>query len=124
MSRLPLLAVSGALGTISRYLLGGMIHQWWGAQFPYGTLVVNIVGCAAIGAVGTLAEERALFSPELRAALLLGFLGAFTTFSSFTYETWELFKSGDALFAGLNVLGSIVGCFGGLLAGVLLARLL
>lgn len=122
--RILVLGVAGAAGTISRYLLGGWIHQLFGAGFPYGTLIVNISGCFAVGFLGTLAEERFLISPQVRTALLIGFLGAFTTFSSFAYETWALFKDGEMMIAGLNVLASVVTCFAGLLIGVFLARLI
>lgn len=124
MLRLFLLGVAGAAGTISRYVLGGWTHQLFGTAFPYGTLVVNISGCLVVGFVGTLVEERLFFSPNLRTALLIGFLGAFTTFSSFAYETWALFKDGEIMMAGLNVLASVVTCFVGLMIGVFLARLI
>ena len=124
MLKLFILGIAGAAGTISRYLLGGWTHQLFGAEFPYGTLVVNISGCLAIGFLGTLAEERFLISPQIRTALLIGFLGAFTTFSSFAYETWSMFKDGEMMMAGLNVLASVITCFVGLLIGVFLARLL
>src|SRR3989338_8924310 len=123
MLKLFILGIAGAAGTISRYLLGGWTHQLFGAEFPYGTLVVNISGCLAIGFLGTLAEERFLISPQIRTALLIGFLGAFTTFSSFAYETWSMFKNGEVMMAGLNVLASVITCFVGLLIGVFLARL-
>ena len=124
MLRLFILGIAGAAGTISRYLLGGWIHQLFGAEFPYGTLVVNISGCLAVGFLGTLAEERFLISPQIRTALLIGFLGAFTTFSSFAYETWSMFKNGEVFLAGINVLASVVVCFIGLMIGVFLARLI
>lgn len=123
MLKFCMLGVAGAAGTISRYLLGGWVHQLLGARFPYGTLVVNISGCLVVGFLGTLAEERLLFSPLIRTALLIGFLGAFTTFSSFAYETWALCKNGEMIMAGVNVLAGVVTCFVGLLIGVLLARL-
>lgn len=124
MLRLSIIALSGAAGTVARYVLGGWIHQWWGSQFPFGTFVVNAAGCVAIGYLGTLADERQLFSPELRSALFLGFLGAFTTFSSFAYETWAMVKTGAMLLAGLNIFGSLLVCFISLYIGVLLARAL
>lgn len=123
MLRLFILGVAGAAGTISRYLLGGWMHELFGAEFPYGTLIVNISGCLAVGFLGTLAEERFLTSPQVRTALLIGFLGAFTTFSSFAYETWNLFRDGEAMLAGLNVVASVLTCFVGLVIGVFLARL-
>jgi CrcB protein len=124
MLKIFALAIAGAAGTVSRYLLGGWVHQLFGAAFPYGTLAVNVSGCLAVGFLGTLAEERLLFSPQIRTALLIGFLGAFTTFSSFAYETWTLFKDGEAMMASLNILASMVTCFAGLLMGVLFARLI
>lgn len=124
MLRLFILGFAGAAGTISRYLLGGWIHQLFGAEFPYGTLVVNISGCLAVGFLGTLTEERSLLPPEIRIPLLLGFLGAFTTFSSFAYETWALFKNGEMMMAGVNILATVVICFVGLVIGVFLARLI
>lgn len=124
MLKLFILGVAGALGTIGRYLLGGWVYRWLGTEFPYGTLLVNVSGCLAIGFLGTLADERFLFGPQLRLVFLLGFLGAFTTFSSFSYETWNLFKDGELLQAGFNVFGTFAGCFVGLILGVFLARLL
>lgn len=123
MLRLLILGTAGAAGTIARYLLGGWAHQLFGAAFPYGTLVVNISGCLIAGFLGTLSEERFLISPQIRTSLLIGFLGAFTTFSSFAYETWALFREGELLMAGLNVVVSFAACFVGLIAGVFLARL-
>ncbi|MBI2082280.1 MAG: fluoride efflux transporter CrcB [Deltaproteobacteria bacterium] len=122
MARLTLLAVAGAAGTLSRYLVGGLVHRFLGSEFPYGTLAVNLAGCCAIGFLGTIAEEKFLLSSAMRTTLLIGFLGAFTTFSSFAYETWGLFKESEYLLAGVNVAASFAGCFVGLLLGVLLAR--
>lgn len=124
MLKFFILALSGAAGTLSRYALGGWVHQIFGSQFPFGTFLVNVAGCLAIGFLGTLADERQFFSPDMRTALLLGFLGAFTTFSSFAYETWAMLKDGEFLFAGLNIFGSLLVCLTGLFVGVILARLL
>lgn len=119
-----ILAFSGAFGTLARYALGGWFQQIFGSQFPFGTFLVNAVGCLAIGFLGTLADERQFLSPDLRIALLLGFLGAFTTFSTFAYETWMMLKDGEFFFASLNIFGSLLVCFFGLFLGVVLARLL
>lgn len=124
MLRLFILGVGGALGTLSRYLLDGFIQQLFGFQFPYGTLVVNVSGCLVIGFLGTLADEKFLFGPHFRTIIFLGFLGAFTTFSTFAYETWVMLKESQFFYAGLNVLLNIIVCFIGLLLGVFLARLL
>lgn len=124
MLRLSMLAAAGATGTLARYALGGWIHQVFGSQFPFGTFIVNASGCLTIGFLGTLADERQFFSPDVRTAFFIGFLGAFTTFSSFAYETWTMLKDGELFFTGLNIFGSLLICFTGLFAGVMLARLL
>ncbi|MBI2342904.1 MAG: fluoride efflux transporter CrcB [Deltaproteobacteria bacterium] len=123
MWTLCILAIAGAAGTLARYTLGGWAHQWLGSQFPYGTLVVNLAGCLTIGFLGTLSDERSLFSSEVRIALFIGFLGALTTYSSVAYETWAMLKDGEVLVALLNVFGGFAACFAGLFLGVLLARL-
>lgn len=89
MLKLLLLGTAGAAGTISRYFLSGWIHQLLAAGFPYGTLVVNICGCLAVGFLGTLAEEKFLIQSQVRTVVLIGFLGGFTTFSSFAYVDVE-----------------------------------
>lgn len=124
MLRLFILGLAGFLGTISRYLLGGWICDRLGSEFPYGTLIVNVTGSLAIGFLGTLSDERFLLNSQVRSVLFLGFLGAFTTFSSFTYETWNLLKDGEIFLAGFNVFGSLLACFLGLAVGIFAARLL
>src|SRR3989338_8398110 len=104
MSKVLFLSLSGAAGTVARYALGGFAHQLFGANFPYGTLIVNLCGCFAIGFLATLFESKWAIAPEWRIAIFIGFLGAFTTYSSFAYETWTLFKDGQWLFAALNTL--------------------
>lgn len=124
MTKYLLLAIAGALGAIARYAFGGAIHTFLGIGFPYGTLLVNIAGCTCAGFVGTLADEHMLLSPSVRMAIMIGFLGAFTTFSSFTYETWMLARDGELMRASINIAVSIVCCFLGLFIGILTARLL
>lgn len=124
MQKLLTLGIAGAAGTISRYFLGTWTLQILGRHFPYGTLVVNILGCFAIGLMGTLAEKNTFFDANLRLALIVGFLGAFTTFSSFAFETWLLLKNGETFYASLNVLGSLITCFAGLALGVWLGRVI
>jgi len=124
MLRFSILAFAGAAGTLTRYALGSWIQQLCGSRFPLGTFVVNALGCLIIGFIGTLADERAFFSQELRVALIIGFLGAFTTYSSFAYETGKLFTNGNILFAMGNVFGTLVICFISLFLGALLARLI
>lgn len=94
----------GFIGAISRYGLSGLIHrQIPFATFPYGTLVVNLVGCFAIGIVAGLADNRQMFGPEIRAFALIGILGGFTTYSTFGYETFEMVRDTEFLHVAVNV---------------------
>src|SRR2546422_383232 len=110
LHKLVLLAFAGALGTLARYGLSGLAYRWWGESFPWGTLAVNLLGCFLFGLVWTLGEERLIISGETRLIVLTGFMGAFTTFSTFAFETTESLRDGEwwlavANFAAQNVLG-------------------
>ena len=118
-----LLAMGGAAGALSRYLLGGLIFQILGTRFPWGTLVVNVIGCLLIGFLGTVAGGKVIENPQLRITLFAGFLGAFTTFSSFSFETWVLFKDGEMGLGGLNVLLSLMLGFFALGIGIFLGKI-
>ncbi|MBZ5553884.1 MAG: fluoride efflux transporter CrcB [Acidobacteriia bacterium] len=108
MHKIAFLACAGACGTLARYILQGWAQRVFGGEFPWGTLVVNSVGCFAFGLIWAIAEERFLMRPEWRAVLLIGFLGAFTTFSSFVFETAELFRDTQWQMAILNLVGQNV----------------
>jgi CrcB protein len=99
--------LGGFAGAVARWALAGVVQQWSGARFPLGTFAVNLVGCFAIGAFMTAAQERLPIGPETRLFVALGFLGSFTTFSTFGYETLELMRTGDYLRAVLNVAGQV-----------------
>jgi fluoride exporter len=107
--------VAGGLGSGARYLVGRWAIAAFGAAFPYGTLIVNLAGCFALGVVVQLASAGE-WHPELRAAIAVGFLGGFTTYSSFNQDTIALFSSGAFGAAGLNVAITVAG---GLAAGAL-----
>jgi len=93
--RLLIIGCGGFCGAVGRYLLSGYIQARSGSiVFPFGTMGVNLVGCLLIGALATLVEVRSLFGPELRSFLLIGLLGAFTTFSTFANETLALLREG------------------------------
>ncbi|EGO64107.1 fluoride efflux transporter CrcB [Acetonema longum] len=101
-------AIGGAIGSVARYLTSGWAAARFGADFPYGTLMVNVVGCFIIGVFMTLTTERLIIGPYWRLFIAVGFLGGLTTFSSFSYETIRLLQEADMLRAfynaGLNVL--------------------
>lgn len=99
-----LVGFGGFVGSICRYALGGAVHRHFPmATFPYGTLSVNLLGCALVGALVGLADSRQLFSPELRTFGFIGLLGGFTTFSTFGYETIEMAREGEHIRAAFNV---------------------
>ncbi len=120
--KIMLLALAGALGTVARALVVLLTQKLTGPRFPWGTVAVNLSGCLLFGLLWTLAEERGRIGPELRTIALVGFMGAYTTFSSFVNDSVGLAqagRTGAALFnVGLqNVLG--VACF---LLGAFVAR--
>ena len=117
------LAAGGILGTFARYALSGVIHRIFGITFPFGTLAVNLLGCFAIGFLAVLAEEKFLLGPTARMFLMIGFCGAFTTFSTFIFETSNLTKSGETLYALVNVLLSVTLGFLIFRLGVMFARI-
>lgn len=99
-----LVGIGGFIGSILRYLTAALIFNLMDyPDFPYGTLVVNLVGCFIIGFLGGLAEARGVFTPELRLFVFVGILGGFTTFSSFGYDTFGLLRDGSFLPAIINV---------------------
>ena len=106
---LILVGSGGFFGAICRYVLGGLVHQTTQVSaFPLGTMVINILGCFLIGLGGGLMEIRQFFTPELRLFLFIGFLGGFTTFSTFGFESWNLLRDGEILFAAINTVGQVL----------------
>jgi CrcB protein len=118
------LSLGGAAGTVSRYWLSGVAQRLSGGGFPLGTFAVNIVGCLLFGAVWGYFENRLLPGSEMRLLALTGFMGAFTTFSTYMFETAELVKFGQYAMALLNVVGQSVAGLVLVLAGIALGRLL
>ena len=102
------LILGGVAGTLARYFLAGAVYQILGTGFPYGTLAVNLIGCFLIGFLAALAEEKFLLGPNARLLLMVGFCGAFTTFSTFIFETSNLMRDGETLRAFVNVLASVI----------------
>lgn len=101
------LVIGGAIGTVLRYLLAGFVYKVFGTTFPYGTLVVNLLGCMILGMLASLAEDKFILGSNLRVFLIIGFCGAFTTFSTFIFETNSLIRDGETLRAFMNVMISV-----------------
>jgi CrcB protein len=121
MTRLLLVGFAGALGTIARYLIGLWARGALGIGFPYGTLIVNVVGCFLIALVSQLALSTTAISPTLRLTLTTGFMGGLTTYSSFNYETTGLLRE-RAWALGLANVGVTIGaCFAAGILGLLVA---
>jgi fluoride exporter len=122
MIQLLSIAAGGAIGALLRFGFSSGAHHLLGKQFPYGTLLVNVIGSFIIGAVYVLMVERGELSEEWRAFLVIGLLGAFTTFSTFSFETINLIETGEILKAGLNVLLSVGLCFGACWSAMVMLR--
>ena len=115
------ISLGAVLGANVRYLVNRLMAQWLGTGFPYGTLVVNVVGCLAIGVVGTMVTGRLVDRPEVvRLVVIVGFLGSLTTFSSFAWESHGLFNDGAWLRATLNIVVSVLAGLAGVRLGILL----
>ena len=123
MTRILLIGLAGAMGTLSRYLVGVWAGRTLGAAFPYGTFIVNVLGCFLIAMIAH-AAARQVISPEMRLTLATGFMGGLTTYSSFNLETTQFVTAGAWYQASLN-LGMTLGvCFVAGLLGLALARAL
>jgi len=110
MKYLIFIALGGASGAVSRHLLANWVHGLWEGKLPMGTLLVNALGSFAIGAVYVVLVERQFLHPDWRSVLMVGFLGAFTTFSTFSLETISLLEAGHTTHAMAYMLGSAVLC--------------
>ncbi len=116
--------VGGFLGAVARYLIDGWVSALTGGAFPWGTLTVNVSGCFLLGFVFTLLTERFLPHPTLRTAITVGFVGAFTTFSTFAFETMRLAEDGAVLVALVNVSASVAAGIAAVYFGSALGRAL
>ena len=121
MLNILLVAVGGAAGSVCRYLTGLAMTRWLGNGFPWGTITVNIVGSFVIGLLTELIARKVSMPMETRLLLVVGFLGGFTTFSSFSLDTMALFERGESLsafaYVAASVLFSLGAAFGGLALG-------
>ena len=117
-----IIGIGGFLGACARYGVALWIGRRWGRSFPLGTFAINVTGSFLIGLLMTLMTERIIENPQWRLLLVVGFLGAYTTFSTFEYETGALLKDGEWLFAGLNVVLSVAAGFVALKLGEVIAK--
>jgi CrcB protein len=122
MSQVIAIAAGGALGSMLRYGLSNWVYSLAGRGFPYGTLVVNVLGSLAMGILFVLMVERMGTSAVWRAGMLIGVLGGFTTFSTFSIETFNLIEQGAMAKAAANMLASLILCVCATWFGVMLAR--
>lgn len=124
MTKLFVIGLAGFIGTLTRYWMSGIVARRYGETFPAGTLVVNLFGCFLVGLLFYILQERFLVNETLRTVILIGFLGGFTTFSSFGLQTFTLLQDGEFGLAVLNVsvaniVGLVLVCGGYTLAKVI-----
>lgn len=119
LKNIILVAFAGALGALCRY---GLVNYIGGRLFPWGTLVVNVLGSLLMGLAFVYIMERAAFPAEFKPLIMTGFLGAFTTYSAFSLEAWQLFDRGELFSALAYIIGTTLLCILALFIGVLMAR--
>jgi CrcB protein len=117
-----LIGIGGFLGCNARYLVGGWIIERYGTSFPYGTMVINVSGSFIIGFFLALITERFIVHPNWRLFVVIGFLGGYTTFSSFSFETFALIQERSFFLALANAVGSVVLGQVAVVVGIILAR--
>lgn len=122
MKTLLFVALGGALGAVLRYSISSGIYSWFGRSFPYGTLAVNVIGSLAIGLLSILMVEKFNVSQEIKLGLVVGVLGALTTFSTFSWDTVDLLQQGLIQKALLNVLLNVVVCISAVWVGTVWAK--
>ncbi len=123
LQKLVLIAVAGGLGTLARYGLAGLVQRAVDGAFPWGTVAVNLLGCFLFGTLWSVMESRVSIGGEARAMILVGFMGAFTTFSTFAFETAQMLREAQWLLAAGNMaVQNLVG-IAALLLGLALGRL-
>jgi len=124
LEKLIWLGLAGGVGALSRYGLSGLVQRLAGGSFPAGTFVVNMAGCLLFGLVWGLMEDRAGIGPQARVAVLTGYMGAFTTFSTYAFESAALLRGGQWAYALANIGGQNLLGLALLFAGLALAKLI
>ena len=112
MGKMFLAGIGGFIGSALRYAIAGFVQTSTRGRFPFGTLVVNLLGCIAIGFLSQLADSRGVFTAEARVLIFIGVIGGFTTFSAFGNETIGLWRDGATALAAANVVAQVVLCLG------------
>ena len=116
------IAMGGALGATARFAMSHQVYQWFGREFAWGTLSVNVLGSFVMGLIAVLMVDKLALSTEWRAFVMVGFLGAFTTFSTFSYETMQYIEVGEINKAFINIAVSVLTCLIAVWIGMLAAR--
>jgi fluoride exporter len=121
---MPLLLVGlgGFAGAVARYVVDGVVADRTGGAFPWGTLAINVSGSFVLGLLFALTAERAILPAEVRGPLLIGFIGAYTTFSTYMLESWRLVETGEIGAALANIIGSVVLGVIAVVAGLAIGR--
>lgn len=119
MTKYWMVAIGGACGSVLRFWVGSYVSNRTGARFPAGTFLVNVTASFLIGFLVTILAAKVSWSPQWRYLILIGFIGGYSTFSTFEFETFRIFQEGEFLIAGLNVLLSVVVGFFSVWLGVI-----
>jgi fluoride exporter len=122
MTKYLMVAMGGALGSVLRFWVGGYVSNRLGTRFPYGTFLINVTASFLIGFILTLLAERTHWSPNWRYLIPIGFIGGYSTFSTFEYESFRVFQDGELLMAALNVVLSVTLGFFAVWLGVITGR--
>ena len=124
IKNLLLVGLGGGIGSIARYLCQKWFNENYPHPFPWGTFLVNLIGCFLIGVFYAATEKSTVLSPQTRLLLIAGFCGGFTTFSTFAFENMNLLRSGDLLYFSVYIIASVVLGIAGVFAGIAIMKLL